>query len=321
MVGAVVVYNDKIIGEGYHQYFGGAHAEVNAIKAVKDSSVLSASTLYVNLEPCSHLGKTPPCSDLIIGKKIKKVVIGTIDPNSVVSGKGIERLRNAGVEVIENILSKKCYELNKRFFTYHRHKRPYIILKWAQSRDGYIDILRTPETPIGPNWISNPVSRMLVHKWRSVEQAVMVGTNTVVYDNPSLDNRFWTGNSPLRVVLDRTGRIPEAFKVFDGRLPTLVFTETDRQSKNNLEFIHTDFQSDVLTQVLQYLYNRQIQSVLIEGGRKLIQSFIDKNLWDEALVFTGHSNFNSGIKAPQIDVSSNSIQSILSDKLIIYQNR
>jgi diaminohydroxyphosphoribosylaminopyrimidine deaminase/5-amino-6-(5-phosphoribosylamino)uracil reductase len=321
MVGSVVVYNDLIIGEGYHQYFGGPHAEVNAINSVKDKSLLPHSTLYVNLEPCAHSGKTPPCSDLIIAEKIKKVVIGISDPNSVVAGKGIQKLSDSGIEVVRDILKDECLELNKRFFTFHLHHRPYVILKWAQSRDGFIDIHRTPDTPIGPNWISNPVSRMLVHKWRSVEQAIMVGTNTVIFDNPSLDTRLWKGNSPVRVIPDRLGKIPDTAKVFDGKNKTIVFTEKFKENKINLEFVKIEFSKDTLPLILSYLYKNNIQSVLIEGGGKLIQSFIEAELWDEARVFKGHADFRSGIKAPQLLEKSKSFIYILNDSLFIYQNQ
>jgi diaminohydroxyphosphoribosylaminopyrimidine deaminase / 5-amino-6-(5-phosphoribosylamino)uracil reductase len=320
MVGSVIVYNDRIIGEGYHQYFGGAHAEVNAIRSVTEKSLLPQSTLYVNLEPCAHSGKTPPCSDLIVSEKIKKVVIGTVDPNSMVAGRGIQRLRNSGVEVIENILKEDCQELNKRFLTFHKHHRPYVILKWAQSNDGYIDIVRSPGTPIGPNWISNPVSRMLVHKWRSVEQAIMVGTNTVIYDNPSLDTRLWSGRSPLRVVPDRIGRIPESAKIFDGKHKTIVFTEIPKDNTANVEFIKVDFNQNVIDQMLEHLFTNDIQSVMVEGGSRLIQSFIESGVWDEARVFVGHTNFKSGIKAPHLSFDPASSKSILNDKLLIYQN-
>jgi diaminohydroxyphosphoribosylaminopyrimidine deaminase / 5-amino-6-(5-phosphoribosylamino)uracil reductase len=318
MVGSVIVYEDKIIGEGYHRHFGGPHAEVNAINSVINPDLLIDSTLFVTLEPCTHTGKTPPCSDLIISKKIKKIVIGTMDPNSVVAGKGIERLRNAGAEVITGILEDECRELNKRFFTFHLHKRPYIILKWAQSPDGLIDIIRQPTTPIGPNWISNPVSRILVHKWRAVEQAIMIGTNTVIYDNPKLNTRYWPGSSPVRIILDRQGRIPYGANVFDGSVKTLVFTEADKTSKPNLEFIQTDFTKDTLLQVLTYLYEHNIQSLMVEGGKKLIQSFIDKGLWDEARVFKGHVPFIDGVKAPQIKALVKSTKIILNDTLTIY---
>lgn len=321
MVGSVIVYNDIIIGEGYHQKFGGPHAEVNAINSVKDKSLLPKSTLYVNLEPCAHSGKTPPCSDLIISEKIKRVVIGTIDPNSVVAGRGIQKLKNSGVEVIQDILTDECLELNKRFFIFHKQKRPFVVLKWAQSRDGFIDINRTPETPIGPNWISNPISRMLVHKWRSVEQAIMVGTNTIIYDNPSLDTRLWTGNSPVRVIPDRKGRIPGHAKVFDGNHKTIVFTEQYFENRKNLEFVKIEPGKDVLQSILSYLFKNDIQSVLIEGGGKLIQSFIDANLWDEARVFKGHSDFKSGVKSPELNASSKTFKTILNDTLIIYQNQ
>jgi diaminohydroxyphosphoribosylaminopyrimidine deaminase / 5-amino-6-(5-phosphoribosylamino)uracil reductase len=318
MVGSVIVYEDKIIGEGYHRHFGGPHAEVNAINSVKNPGLLKESTLFVTLEPCSHTGKTPPCSDLIISKKIKKIVIGSIDPNSVVAGKGIERLRNAEAEVITGIMEDECRELNKRFFTFHLHKRPYIILKWAQSQDGFIDILRQPSTPIGPNWISNPISRMLVHKWRAVEQAIMAGTNTVIYDNPRLNTRYWPGSSPVRIILDRQGRIPTNACVFDGSVKTLVFTEKNKNSKSNLDFIQIDFTEEILLQVLNYLYEQNIQSLLVEGGKKLIQSFIDKGLWDEARVFQGHIPFIDGVKAPQIKALVKSTKTILNDTLIIY---
>jgi diaminohydroxyphosphoribosylaminopyrimidine deaminase/5-amino-6-(5-phosphoribosylamino)uracil reductase len=320
LVGSVIVYNDKIIGEGYHQVFGGAHAEVNAIRSVADKSILPQSTLFVNLEPCAHSGKTPPCSDLIVSEKIKKVVIGTVDPNPMVAGRGIQRLHSAGIDVVENILKEECCELNKRFFTFHQHHRPFIILKWAQSNDGYIDIVRSPGTPIGPNWISNPVSRKLVHKWRSVEQAIMVGTNTVIYDNPSLDTRFWSGKSPLRVVPDRTGRIPATAKIFDGSHKTIVFTENPKEKMPNVEFVKTDFSQNVIGQMLDYFFINDIQSVMVEGGSRLIQSFIESGVWDEARVFVGHADFKSGIKAPHLSVDPASGKFILNDKLLIFQN-
>lgn len=320
MVGSVVVYKDKTIGEGYHQKFGGPHAEVNAIISVKDNSVLPESTLYVNLEPCSHMGKTPPCSDLIIRSGIRKVVIGTTDPNSVVAGRGIQKLIQAGIEVKSKVLEAECYELNKRFFTFHSLKRPYIILKWAQSRDGFIDINRQAGTPIGPNWISNPLSRILVHKWRSVEKAIMVGTNTVIYDNPALNTRLWPGNSPLRVIPDYHSRIPADARVFDGKIPTLVFTGAARKNSENLEFIASINTTNSLTHILDELYKREILSLMVEGGKRLLQSFIDENLWDEARVFKGNKDFHSGIKAPELHAPSKSYKKILDDSLVIHTN-
>ncbi|MBN1115566.1 MAG: bifunctional diaminohydroxyphosphoribosylaminopyrimidine deaminase/5-amino-6-(5-phosphoribosylamino)uracil reductase RibD [Bacteroidales bacterium] len=321
MVGSVIVHNNKIIGEGYHRVFGGPHAEVNAINSVKETQLLPESTLYVNLEPCSHMGKTPPCSDLIIEKGLKKLVIGTTDPNSIVAGKGIEKLKNAGLEVVLGVLEEECFELNKRFFTFHAKKRPYIILKWAQSRDGYIDIDRTPGTPIGPNWISNPISRTLVHKWRSVENAIMVGTNSVVYDNPGLDTRYWPGKSPLRITVDRKARIPENAKLFNGETDTLVFTEKHIQNKPKLTYIRLNFDEPILDAVLEELYTREILSLMVEGGRKLLQSFINNGLWDEARIFMGNKDFKNGIKAPEIHANSKSFKQILNDSLVICQNR
>jgi diaminohydroxyphosphoribosylaminopyrimidine deaminase / 5-amino-6-(5-phosphoribosylamino)uracil reductase len=320
MVGAVVLHNGEVIGEGYHKFFGGAHAEVNAIRTVINQELLPQCTLFVSLEPCSHKGKTPPCSDLIIEKRIKKVVVGTVDPNSLVAGKGIEKLRNAGIEVVENVLEKECFEFNKRFFTFHKLKRPYLILKWAESKDGYIDIVRQAGTPIGPNWISNQVSRMLVHKWRSEEQSIMVGTNTVAQDNPSLNTRLWPGKSPVRIVLDRNGRLSNECQVFDQNISTLVFTETIQPSKENLEYITIQFTNDLLQQIVNELFAREIQSVIIEGGTMLLQSFIDENLWDEARVFKGTKNFINGIKAPQLNCADFKTTRIFKDTLFHYIN-
>jgi len=320
MVGSIIVHNDTIIGEGFHEKFGGSHAEVNAINSVKDQSLLQESTLYVSLEPCSHSGKTPPCSDLLIEKKIKKVVIGSVDINSLVAGKGIEKLRRHGVDVVENVLENKCKELNKRFFTYHKYKRPFIILKWAQSRDGFIDVLRKAGSPIGPNWISNPISRMLVHKWRSNEQAILVGTNTVIFDNPGLDTRLWAGDSPLRMTIDKDLRIEKKAKLYDGSKPTTIFTRLDAKNSRNLEFVKIDFSTNILPQILQYTFNLGIQSIIVEGGRQLLQSFIDNNLWDEARVFYGNKDFQAGIKAPNINSAIKTEEKILDDSLIVYNN-
>ncbi len=320
MVGSVIVHGDAVIGEGYHAEYGGPHAEVNAINSVKDKSLLPESTIYVSLEPCSHTGKTPPCSDLIVQNKLKKVVIGTLDPNSLVSGRGIARLEANGIEVVTGVLQEKLYRLNKRFLTFHRLKRPYIILKWAQSKDGFIDVDRKAGTPIGPNWISNPVSRMLVHKWRSEEQSIMVGTNTVLYDNPKLDTRLWPGESPIRIVTNRSNRLRDDHNVFDGSVPTLVMGEKS-YNKPNAEFIRVDENEHQVEQLLHELYKRNIQSVFVEGGGKLIQSFLDLNLWDEARVFQGDNNFVKGIPAPVVRSSRIRHQKILNDNLVVYDNR
>lgn len=319
LVGAVIVYNGKVIGEGFHRAFEQAHAEVNAINSVTDQSLLKKSTLYVNLEPCSHTGKTPPCSDLIVEKGIPRVVIGTIDPNEVVAGKGIEKLRKDGVEVVYGILENNCRELNKRFFTFHEKKRPYIILKWAQSEDGFIDKIRKPGEPIGANWISNQLSRTLVHKWRSQEQSIMVGTNTVITDNPKLNVRHWHGQSPLRIIPDRTLRIPATAAVLDNEATTIVFNEKKTELKDNIEFVKIDFKDGGIKSIFSDLYNRQINSVFIEGGKELIESLIKENLWDEARIFIGNKLFGKGIEAPKIK-GEFVIDYILNDKVLFYRN-
>ncbi len=321
MVGCVILHNNIVIGEGYHERYGGPHAEVNAIASVKNQDLLKESTLFVSLEPCSHMGKTPPCSDLIIEMQIPRVVIGSRDPNSLVAGKGIDRLKNAGVEVVEGVLTNECMAINKRFFTYHSKKRPYIILKWAQSLDGFIDIKRNPNTPIGPFWISNPLSLKLVHKWRSEENAILVGTNTVVYDNPSLTTREWPGESPVRVVLDRTGRLSSDKKVFSPEAKTLVFTEKIKKNNYNTFYIETDFKSHSLEQILTHLWDEQIQSVIVEGGREIFDSFLAQDLWDEARVFIGQKTFQDGTLAPVIKGSVVSEYSIFKDRLLVYYNK
>lgn len=321
MVGCVIVHNHKVIGEGFHEYYGGPHAEVNAINSVKDQTLLAQSTLYVSLEPCAHMGKTPPCSDLIVSKKIPKVVIGSRDPFSLVAGKGIEKLLKANIEVVEGVLENECMSINNRFFTSHSKKRPYVILKWAESADGFLDIERNEQTPVGPNWISNPISRMLVHKWRSEENAILVGTNTVEIDNPSLTTRLWPGASPIRVVIDRQNRLTRDRSVFSDEAPTIVFTENPTPSENNIEQIKIDFSHSIIESILTKLWERNIQSVIIEGGKKVLQSFIDSGLWDEARVFQGSKVFNRGLKAPTINGIEFSTHLILDDRLLLYQKK
>ena len=288
MVGSVVVYNGQIVGEGYHQQYGKAHAEVNAINSVADKSLLTQSTLYVNLEPCSHYGKTPPCADLIIANKIPHVVIGSADPNPLVAGKGVERLRKAGVEVTEGILPDACEFLNRRFFTFHRKLRPYIILKWAQSADGFI-------APIQPKqvWLTGEASKQVVHKWRTEEQAVLVGTTTALVDDPQLTARLWQGNQPLRVVLDKELKLPPHLHLFNKAAPTLILNAGRDEVKGNVEFAKIDFAA-MEQQVLQQLYKRGMASVIIEGGAQVLNSFISKGLWDEARIFTSPVKLGSG---------------------------
>ena len=319
MVACVVVHNDIIIGEGYHVNYGEAHAEVNAINSIKDKALLKDATLYVSLEPCSHQGKTPPCSDLIIESGIKKVVIACTDTNPVVAGKGFEKLKRAGVEVISGVLEKEARELNKRFFTFHEFKRPYIILKWAQTADGFIDNIRTENTEPALQ-ISNEHSKRLLHKWRSEEQAIMVGTNTARMDNPRLDVRLVNGKYSLRMLLDKNLELAESLNVFDGSQPTLVFTSKKKDEKNNTVYITLDFEKNVLNQVMNVLHQKQIHSVIVEGGSKLLQSFIDDNLWDEARVFISEMFISNGVVAPKLNIEPTSIDAIESDKLFVFQN-
>ena len=320
MVGAVIVCQNKIIGEGFHPGFGGDHAEVNAIQSVRNKSLLKDSSLFVNLEPCSHKGKTPPCAELIVKNKIPKVIIGTPDPNPLVSGTGIQLLRENGVEVKTGINEDSCIELNKRFFTYHVHKRPYIILKWAQTKDGYIDIIRKPGQSAAPNWISNELSRVLVHKWRSEEQAIMIGTNTVKLDDPMLNTREWSGNNPMRIILDRNLSLTDELKIFRSKIDTLIINEQKSYQADNFEFIQLEFAENLIPEIMRELFKRNIQSVIIEGGKMLIESIINQNMWDEARIFIGNKEFHRGIAAP-ILTSTKGISTIFeNDQLIIHRN-
>ena len=318
MVGCVIVYQDKIIGEGYHQKYGEAHAEVNAINAVEDKELLKNVTLYVNLEPCSHYGKTPPCADLIIEHKIPYVIIGSIDTNSLVAGKGIEKLAKAGTDVKIGVLEKECKELNKRFFTFYDKKRPYIILKWAQTKNGFIDNKRTEDNIGNALQITNRESKILVHKWRSEEQAIMVGTNTTLLDNPQLTVREVNGKNPLRITIDKWLRIPKSYHLFDKSTPTLVFTAIDMLSENNLEYVKIDFDKDVIMQISNELYKRNIQSLIVEGGELLLKSFIESNCWDEARVFISDITIGRGVNAPILNGNPVSKENIKDDKLWIY---
>ena len=319
MVGSVIVYNGEIIGEGWHQKAGEPHAEVNAIRSVKDPSLLDKATIYVSLEPCSHFGKTPPCCDLIIKNKIPNVVIGTVDSNIKVAGNGIKRLQEAGKNVKVGILEKECYELNQRFFTFHEKKRPYIILKWAETQDGFIAPLQKEEQK--PVWITNLNSRHLVHKWRTEEQAILVGTQTVIDDNPKLNARDWEGNNPVRVVIDQNHRIPKTAHVFDNQTQTIVFSNkksTPSLKNTILEVI--DFQQNIAQQIVDKLFQNQIQSVIIEGGAQTLQTFIDANLWDEARVFIGNCTFEKGVKAPILNTSPFKKEKIGTDELLTIRN-
>ena len=307
LVGSVVIHNNKIIGEGWHKKSGEPHAEVTAINSVKDKSLLSKSTIYVSLEPCSHFGKTPPCCDLIIANNIPNVVIGTIDPFAKVAGNGIKKLLEAGKNVTVGILEEECNELNKRFFTFHTKKRPYIILKWAESQDGFIaPFFKEKKEPV---WITNEFSRQLVHKWRSEEQAILVGTQTVLDDNPTLTTRNWHGNNPIRIVLDQNNRISKENHIFDNQAKTIIIT------KNSI-----NFNNNVAAAIAQHLFENNIQSVIIEGGRQTLQTFIDANIWDEARVFKGRISLKEGIKTPNISFKNVKKQYILDDELLTFFN-
>jgi diaminohydroxyphosphoribosylaminopyrimidine deaminase/5-amino-6-(5-phosphoribosylamino)uracil reductase len=297
MVGAVLVYEDKIIGEGYHKKYGEAHAEVNCINNVeeKNKPLIEKSTIYVSLEPCAHHGKTPPCSDLIIKNKIKKVVIGCIDIYEKVAGKGIEKLQNAGVETITGILEKECIELNKRFFTFHQKKRPFIILKWAQSANGKIGSQENKRI-----LISNDYSNRMVHKWRSEEAGILVGTNTVLKDDPLLTTRLWKGKNPVRILIDKELKLPLSQKIFNEDSKTIIFNLYKNEIEKNCQFIKLE-NDNFLNEIPQSLFENDFQSVMVEGGAKTLQSFIDAGLWDEARVITNEELIiESGIPAPEM---------------------
>lgn len=303
LVGSVIVFENKIIGEGFHQKAGENHAEINAINSVKDKSLLSKSTLYVNLEPCSHFGKTPPCAVKIVELKIPKVVIGTIDTTDKVAGKGIEIMRNAGIEVIVDVLKNEARKINKRFFTFHEQKRPYIILKWAQTTDGFIDPIRKQGTPIAPFWISGELEKTLVHKWRTEEQTILVGKNTAIIDNPELTARNFFGKNPTRILIDRNLSTTKDLIIFNNKSNTIIFNYLKEEKIDNLVFVKIDKKLNEFDQIFFYFYSHNLQSVIIEGGAKILQSFYDNNYWDEARIFIGNKFFNTGVRAPKIDYS------------------
>lgn len=321
MVGCIIVCHGKIIGEGYHQKHGEAHAEVNAINSVSNAALLKESTLFVTLEPCAHFGLTPPCSDLIVEKQIPKVVIGTIDPFAEVAGKGIEKMRKAGIEVKVGVLEKECRQLNKRFFTFHEKKRSYIILKWAQTLDGFIDIDRTKAEFGEPTWITGNKALRRVHKMRAVENAIIVGTKTAEKDNPTLTVRHCPGRNPIRMVLDNNLRLSKKLNLFDGTVKTIVFNSIKNEEIGNTLFVKIDFDLEIIPQILKEIYNQKILSVIVEGGKQLLDSFISANLWDEAYQFVGNKYFHKGVKAPQISGDIVASEILDSDKLFVYKNR
>jgi diaminohydroxyphosphoribosylaminopyrimidine deaminase/5-amino-6-(5-phosphoribosylamino)uracil reductase len=311
MVGCVIVHNNSIIGQGYHQKCGSHHAEVNAIASVENKELLEQSTLYVSLEPCAHFGKTPPCADFIVKSKIPRVVIGSLDIFSEVNGKGIQHLKEAGIEVLTKILEKECRAINKRFFTFHEKKRPYVILKWAQTTDGYIAPLNQKE----PLWISSPESKTLVHLWRSQEQAILVGRKTVELDNPLLTTRKFEGKNPIRIVLDRELSLNKDLRIFNNDAPTLVVN--DKLSTEN--HLKVDFDNLALS-LLKELHSRNIQSIIIEGGTQTLNTFIEAKVWDEARVFTSKKLLGKGIQSPLIQSVINHSEIIGNDILTYYIN-
>lgn len=320
LVGCVIYYNGVVIGEGYHHKAGEAHAEVNAVNSVKDPSLLPGSIMFVSLEPCCHYGKTPPCTNLIIEKQIKKVVIAQGDPNKKVNGNGIKLLQDAGIDVIVGVLEEEAVELNKRFNAYHSLRRPYIILKWAKTLDGFIDIENNLPGNNVDNWITGKELNMLVHKWRSIEDAIIVGTNTAANDNPRLNVREWTGKNPLRIVIDKDLRLDLLLHLFDGNQQSIVYTSKTVEDKKNLSFVKLDFNQQLIPQILNDLYNRKIQSLIVEGGRKLLDSFINSGLWDEARILTGNKKFIKGLPGPVISGNRISSQTIGDDNLLIIRN-
>ena len=295
MVGCVIVYNNKIIGQGYHKQYGFAHAEVNAINNVQDKNLLSKSTLYVNLEPCSHYGKTPPCANFIIKNKIQKVIVGCLDTFSKVAGKGIQKMRDAGIEVLVGVLNKESRELNKRFFTFHEKKRPYIILKWAESKDGFIAPIQHEK----PFWMTCMKSKILTHHWRAEEDGVLIGRITAEKDNPLLTVREIKGNNPTRIVIDKNLKLSQSLNIFDLNAETIIFNELKSIRKHTNTYMKIDFQN-LIDNMLNQLHKRNMHSVIVEGGAKVLQSFIASNLWDEARVFIANCKLESGIKSPKI---------------------
>lgn len=323
MVGSVLTVPDdrlplgeRIIGEGYHRKLGGPHAEVHAVESVTDKELLKQATAYVSLEPCSHFGKTPPCAHLLIDAGVKKVVVACLDPNPRVAGRGVALLQEAGIEVLVNVLQTEALLINRRFITYHTKKRPYVLLKWAETLDGFI-----ADASGKPKWISNPLSRQYVHQFRSEEASIMVGSQTALNDNPQLNTRDWAGNSPTRIVLDGRNRMPQSAYLLNGEVPTWVFTSRKEEARENLEFIKHNPRD--LHGVMEVLYQRNINSILVEGGKALLQSFIDQNLWDEARVFVGDNAFSVGTKAPVLPQQEYSTLSIHTNQLKTYlrQNR
>lgn len=322
-VGSVIVCDGIVVGEGYTSPYGGNHAEVNAINSIEDKSLLGQATIYVSLEPCNHFGKTPPCSDLIIKHKIPNVVIGCIDPFEKVAGTGIEKLKASGCNVVVGVLEHECIDSNKRFFTYQNKKRPYLILKWAETKDKFISphlSLLPKGEEAKPIWITNKYSQQLVHKWRAEEDAILIGTNTAINDNPKLNVRNWVGKNPVRVVLDRELRIPKNYHIYNGQVRTIILTEKKEQLSDSVTFEHLDYSKNMVQQICSVLYEYRLQSIFIEGGKQTLETFIESGLWDEARIFIGDTSFDSGLKAPIVKGKIISETGIKGDLLKIIRN-
>lgn len=320
MVGAVIVHNGKVIGEGYHQKYGEAHAEVNAVESIKDKSVLKESTMYVTLEPCAHFGKTPPCTDLLVEHQFKRVVIACVDSFSEVAGRGIERLKNNGIEVVVGVLEKEARAVNKRFFCFHEKLRPYIILKWAETSDGFIDRL-PQERNTGVNWITQPETKLITHQWRSEEQAILVGWKTIENDNPSLTVREIKGTSPHRYIIDPNCSSNPESTVYTDSKPTTIFVRKNIfiGLPSNIEAIELNAELNVAT-ILKEIWKKKHLSVFVEGGKQTLQQFINENLWDEARVYRGDTTFNQGVEAPTLSIKQYTKQCVGKDQLFTYTN-
>ncbi len=313
LVGCVIVHKGMIVGEGYHKQFGGAHAEVNAINSIEDKSILPECTLYVNLEPCAHYGKTPPCADLIVKHRLKRVVIGTIDTFSEVAGKGVEKLKRANIDVLTGILEEECRHINRRFFCYNEQKRPYIVLKWAQTADGFIG--RSSNNVHKSKRISNSYTDIKVHQWRTEEDAILVGTNTALQDNPLLTSRNWQGKNPIRVLIDYELKVPETHNIYNNEAKTIVINARQNEEKRNI--IYAEVEDKTVKAILAVMFEHKIQSVIVEGGTKVLQSFINEGLWDEARVIQSPIYWEDGIEAPVISGETLSKEIIESDSIRI----
>lgn len=313
MVGCVIVHQGKVIGEGFHKKYGDWHAEPNAVNSVENKELIKESTVYVTLEPCSHQGKTPPCADLLVKVKPKKVVVANLDPNPLVAGKGMKKLKEAGIETVSGVLAEVGEGLNKRFFTVMRKKRPFVLLKWAQTKDGFV-----ARKNYDSKWISNPDSRKLVHKMRAENDAIMVGYNTALHDNPKLNVREVEGNDPVRLVIDKQLKLPVTHFLFDNNQPTIVYNAEINKIDDKVEYVKLDG-NEYISQILENLYQRNVSSVLIEGGSGVLHSVIEQGLWDEAQVFIGDIEFGAGIKAPILEVTPIGEENISGDRLLSYK--